>query len=729
MGLLFLALVSMKSPIFGPQEVSSVEGGSVSITCYYPDSSVNRHTRKYWCRQGAKGRCTTLISSEGYVAKDYEGRVNLTNFPENNTFVVNIGHLTRGDSGRYKCGLGISSRGLSFDVSLEVSPGPGLLNGTEVYVADLGGTVTINCHFTLENSEKRKSVCKKTGQSCVLVTDSNEYVNPNYKDRVDLVIDGTNQLKFSFIIKRLQLNDAGLYVCQTGDDASGEKSNVDLQVLKPEPELLYGDLRGSVTFECALDPKVEDTAKFLCRISNGEDCDVVINTLGNKSQAFEGRVLLTPKTNGFFSVHITSLRKEDAGNYLCGAHSDGQPHQDSPIQAWQLFVNEETVIPQRSSVVKGVVGGSVAVLCPYNPKEANSLKYWCRWADTQNGRCQPLVESDGLVKEQYEGRLTLHEEPGNGTYTVILNQLTTEDAGFYWCLTNGDTRWRSTVELKIVDGKREPGLKAPKTATVQVGENFKLSCHFPCKYYSYEKYWCKWSNKGCKTLPSQDEGHSQALVDCDQKSQIISVTLNPVSKTDEGWYWCGVKDGLRYGETVAVYVAVEERVKGKSLRTRSMSPGDTREGSCLPAPPSEVAPRFGYKRLEAGDLTSIHPVGQSGSSKVLVSTLVPLGLVLAVGAVVVAVLRARHRKNVDRISIRSYRTDISMSDFENSRDFGANDNMGASPVTQETTLGGKDGMSLAQGNSSKEEADMAYTAFLLQTNNMAAEAQEGPGEA
>lgn len=104
-------------------------------------------------------------------------------------------------------------------------------------------------------------------------------------------------------------------------------------------------------------------------------------------------------------------------------------------------------------MVKGVVGGSVAVLCPYNPKEANSLKYWCRWADTQNGRCQPLVESDGLVKEQYEGRLTLHEEPGNGTYTVILNQLTTEDAGFYWCLTNGDTRWRSTVELKIVDGK------------------------------------------------------------------------------------------------------------------------------------------------------------------------------------------------------------------------------------------------------------------------------------
>lgn len=48
----------------------------------------------------------------------------------------------------------------------------------------------------------------------------------------------------------------------------------------------------------------------------------------------------------------------------------------------------------------------------------------------------------------------------------------------------------------------------------------------------------------------------------------------------------------------------------------------------------------------------------------------------------------------DRVSIRSYRTDISMSDFENSRDFGANDNIGASPVTQETSLGRKDGTSL-----------------------------------
>ena len=124
----------------------------------------------------------------------------------------------------------------------------------------------------------------------------------------------------------------------------------------------------------------------------------------------------------------------------------------------------------------------------------------------------------------------------------------------------------------------EPSLKAPKNVTAWVGETFKLPCHFPCKYYSYEKYWCKWSNRGCKTLPTQDDGPSQAFVNCDQKSQIISLTLSPVAKEDEGWYWCGVKEGHRYGETMAVYVAVEERVRGKSLRARpTHPPGDIRE--------------------------------------------------------------------------------------------------------------------------------------------------------
>lgn len=187
---------------------------------------------------------------------------------------------------------------------------------------------------------QKKSVYKKIGQESVLVIDTNGYLDSEYSNRAQIIIQDTSQLWFSFIINRIQLSDSGEYVCQTGDDSRGDKSNVDLKVLKPEPELLYGDLRGSVTFDCALDPKMENLAKFLCRVRKDKACEVVINTLGKRAQAFEGRILIIPKEQGFFSVHITGLRKEDAGSYLCGAHSDGEPQEGLPMQAWQLFVNE-----------------------------------------------------------------------------------------------------------------------------------------------------------------------------------------------------------------------------------------------------------------------------------------------------------------------------------------------------------------------------------------------------
>lgn len=757
-----LPAVSTKSPIFGPQDVSSVVGNSVSVTCYYPATSVNRHSRKYWCRQGASGLCTTLISSNGYISKEYAGRAKLINFPENSTFMVNIAELTQNDTGSYKCGLGTSNRGLFFDVSLEVSQAPELPVDTHVYTKDLGRKVTITCPFKKENAHSKKSLCKKTGQTCELVIDSTEYVNPKYKGRTTLFMKGTNPELFTVDIDHLRPSDAGLYVCQAGQDSSADKNNVDLQVIEPKPELVYGDLRASLAFNCDLGREVANEAKYLCRM-NKETCDVIINTLGKRDPAFEGRILLTRKDdNGRFSVLITGLRKEDAGHYLCGAHSSGLPQEGWPIQAWQLFVNEESIMPPSRSVVKGVTGGSVAIVCPYNPKESSSLKYWCRWEADGNGHCPVLVESQGVVHEQYEGRLALYDQPGNGSYTVILNQLTTQDSGSYWCLTDGDSRWRSTVELQVAEATGKPNLEVtPQNEVAVLGETLTLSCHYPCKYYSHEKYWCKWSNKGCRILPSHDEAARQSSVSCDPNNQVISMTLNPVTKEDEGWYWCGVKKGQVYGETTAIYVAVEEKTGG----SRQVSPVDANAPANV-APEEEVAesdvsenenkaipnPSLLEKEGEidiVGDQVQENRAavdagsadGPKGSSKVLFSTLVPLGLVLAAGAVAVWVARARHRKNVDRMSISSYRTDINMADFKNSRDFGGNDNMGASPDIEETVLERKDEIvtttetatepeeSKKAKRSSKEEADLAYSTFLFQSSNIAAQVHNGPKEA
>lgn len=201
--------------------------------------------------------------------------------------------------------------------------------------------MTIECPFKTENSPKKKSLCKKIGQTCELVIDSNKNVNSNYEGRVELAMaGGTSGSKFIVNITNLRRSDAGLYVCQAGEGSNADLKNTDLQVLEPEPELIYGDLRASVTFDCVLGLEVAHLPKYLCRM-NKETCDVIINTKGQRDSAFEGRILLTPKDgNGHFSVLITGLRKEDQGHYLCGASDSGLPQEGWPIQAWQVFVNK-----------------------------------------------------------------------------------------------------------------------------------------------------------------------------------------------------------------------------------------------------------------------------------------------------------------------------------------------------------------------------------------------------
>lgn len=221
---------------------------------------------------------------------------------------------------------------------------------THVYTKDLGRSVTIACPFKKENAHSKKSLCKKIGQTCELVIDSTEYVNPKYKDRAILFMKGTSQELFNVNITHLRHSDAGLYVCQAGEGSSADRNNADLQVLDPKPELVYRDLRASVAFDCDLGREVADVAKYLCRM-NKETCDVVINTLGRRDPAFEGRILLTHKDdNGRFSVLITGLKKEDAGQYLCGAHSSGLPQEGWPMQAWQLFVNEGKTFQKASKM-------------------------------------------------------------------------------------------------------------------------------------------------------------------------------------------------------------------------------------------------------------------------------------------------------------------------------------------------------------------------------------------
>lgn len=98
-----------------------MQGGSVVVKCFYPPTAVNRHDRKYWCRQ-VGARCATKVSSN-YVDPGYEGRISLSDHPEEENFQINISALALSDAGTFQCGVGVNGRGLSHRVVLSIAEG------------------------------------------------------------------------------------------------------------------------------------------------------------------------------------------------------------------------------------------------------------------------------------------------------------------------------------------------------------------------------------------------------------------------------------------------------------------------------------------------------------------------------------------------------------------------------------------------------------------------------
>uniref|UniRef100_A0A8B9PLQ0 Polymeric immunoglobulin receptor n=1 Tax=Apteryx owenii TaxID=8824 RepID=A0A8B9PLQ0_APTOW len=642
------SVLTFLNPVFGPREVTGLLGGSVTVKCFYPQTKVNRHDRKYWCRESTRS-CQTIVSSNGYTAAGYQDRASIIDYPEQSLFQINISQLALGDRGTYRCGLGLNSRALSFQVKVDVSEGNSLR--------------VLFLFFFLPFSPGS--------------------MGDLYRHSVRMSHTfGKQQFSISLSLVFLQ------------------SPNV-----PEEAELFYVELQGSVTISCSFGEEYASERKYLCKMEKS-GCRNIIDTYGKVDEEYAGRILLSNQnTAGSYSIMITQLTWEDSGLYLCGVGVYGETGETKEVD---LHVYEGTDVPQGKHTVFGVKGGSVTVECHYNPRERSSVKYWCKWR--KNG-CARIIDSSGFVSDLYEGRVAMYDDPENGTFSIILNQLVDNDKGYYWCMADENGEKKSSKELKIIDG--EPSLTGKKEVEANVGSQVHLTCSYPCKYYSYEKYWCKWNGASCTPLAASDQSHPELHIDCDKDNKTLILNFDPVALTDEGWYWCGVKHKDSYGETMAVHL----RVAGGELQ------GKSRQGLLC----------YESRISQLNVISSCCSLGESHSSG---------AVLIAVGLVAAAPGEGAHHRCIsifslfaDLVSVGSYRTNISMSDFESAKEYGANDNA-CMKETQETQMGaGKAGartpvtppLSL---QSSKEDADVAYSAFLLQASAVAqGHAAEGSGAA
>ncbi|NXD97149.1 PIGR protein, partial [Chaetorhynchus papuensis] len=540
----------------------------------------------------------------------------------------------------------------------------------------LGGSATVKCFYppTPVNGHDRKFWCKGSGPRCVTVV-STGFVNPDYRDRVSLT-DHPEAGIFQIDISALGLGDAGSYQCGVGLSGRGLSHGVTLTVAEAPPvpeaaELFYVKLRSTWTVSCSFGPDAADMKRYLCK-KEKEGCRTIVNSYQEIDGDFKGRVLLTfEEPLGSFRVTMTQMDWEDTGLYYCGVGEYGDGGKSKELD---VFVYEDKNFPQLKTTVTGKKGSSATFECLYDPLKKSATRIWCKWRPQG---CDKIIDNTGYVKYNYEGRVAMFENPKNKTVTIVLNQLEARDEGFYWCMSNELREQQSSTELKVVEG--QPGLSGKKKVEARVGSRVNLTCCYPCQYYSYEKYWCKWNYTGCSVLPVHDQGLPEPGDNCNASIRTVVLSFDPVKEEDEGWYWCGVKRNGLFGEAMAVQLRVAAGNDAKhnpellDVGDSSHEPGAVPRGGAS----SDAEVRKGAAP-ESSD--------ESQGSNTLALVLGPLaGLILMV-VTVFAIVRYRQMKRSDLVSVGSYRTNISMSDFESVRDYSAS-NSACVKESQETPMG------------------------------------------
>ncbi|KAM3935392.1 polymeric immunoglobulin receptor-like [Leptodactylus fuscus] len=551
-------------------------------------------------------------------------------------------------------------------------------------IGQVGGEIRITCSystFTKANQFSRKFLCKEgwlTRCKFVIVSTSG-YEDDKYAGRVS--IEDNKGGTIIITMSNLQTSDGGTYICGMGPNDIGIKAIFTViitedSVIPKEATLIYGSLKGSVKFKCEFGDQYATEKKYFCKIKPKE-CKPIIDSSGVIDYEYHGKIILQGIEGkpASFTVTMIQLENRDSGMFSCGV---GSPGGEGESIEFDLRINLETNIQQGPKLLKTELGGSVTAVCKYNPKQNYTLKFWCRWNEFV---CDPLINTDGFVESKYEGILAMYDDSTNGIMQVIRNRMTKEDEGWYWFVLNdGKLDQTFAVQIRIGEGYPE-GLTADKTIHVKTGETAKITCTYPCRFNSHEKYWCQWNNHNCQNVPfSSDDDES---VSC--QPQKLTLSIPSVSQKHNGWYWCGVKKNGLHEDTVAVQLVVEDPFIVRPNSDNNARAAKVPSDGTADTPPSVTENK--HNSLVAGILSVC-------------------AAVLVISAVFF-IIRLRRKKNSDLVSVGSYTTNISMTDLDNVT---GKENP-AVIDTQETDISSfKDG---AKSKKKGSQEDLDYSSFLI----------------
>nr|ABC86797.1 modular domain immune-type receptor 3 [Raja eglanteria] len=186
--------------------------------------------------------------------------------------------------------------------------------------------------------------------------------------------------------------------------------------------------------------------------------------------------------------------------------------------------------------VRGVVGRAITIDCHYAAEYRPHTKLWC---DCRWNPCTLLVATNG--KHGRNGRMSITDNPARGIFTVTVEDLHSEDTGWYGCGITSVDHAIFNVYLKVSDVSG--AVWAKKNVRGVVGRAIKIDCHYAAEYRSHTKYWCDWKWNPCTLLVATNGQHGQSgrvSITDNPARGIFTVTVEDLHSGDTGWYGCGI---------------------------------------------------------------------------------------------------------------------------------------------------------------------------------------------
>ncbi|XP_076842276.1 uncharacterized protein LOC143486755 [Brachyhypopomus gauderio] len=160
--------------------------------------------------------------------------------------------------------------------------------------------------------------------------------------------------------------------------------------------------------------------------------------VSNETERYRGRVSIfdqTPSSN--FSLLISNLSEEDAGNYYCGEST----YVHLVVRGCSLSENKQHVEVSRSP------GESVflSCSCTHLRNHAWSGELRVKWRSPHH---EDLHSTQ--LSPHYSGRVQMFNEESPGNLSLLISDLTEEDSGLYSCWINHNQHRNFTLTVTVM---------------------------------------------------------------------------------------------------------------------------------------------------------------------------------------------------------------------------------------------------------------------------------------